>query len=99
MMTARKYITTDCHEQTELFRTHSEFSVTNSVNFMAEFISVLKQQIKQVWLCLANYIRDDRNVEDFVTQNKVLYRPLYIKTLQYFVVWEENVKVEAISVK
>ena len=98
-MAASKYITTDCHEQTELFRMHSEFSVTNAVNFMAEFMWVLKQQIKQVWLCIANYIEDDRKVEGFVAQSEVMYRSPYIKTSQYFVVWEENVNVKAISVK
>jgi len=66
---------------------------------MTEFISVLKKQIKQVWLFLANYIREYRNIEDWVTQNKVPYRSPYIKTSQYFVVWEENINVEAISVK
>ena len=37
-MTASKYITTDCYEQIECFRTPSEFSVTNAFDFTAEFI-------------------------------------------------------------
>ena len=70
-MTAIKYITTECYEQTELFRTHSEFSVMNALNFTAEFVWVLKRRAQQVWLCLANSTADGRNVEHFVGAKQV----------------------------